>query len=113
MSRTWKRVETTENVVDEVMCDVCRTLFEAGKDDEQIENCIFIVKTYGYGSGHFGDMTTVNIDICEECAHKMFGHMTEAITPYTEPWFYIPPEEVAEEEDLTIDTPDATIIFRR
>ena len=113
MSRTYKRVPSSKNEVDEVTCNACGTKFVAGVDDEDIENCIFIVKTFGYSSKRFGDMTTVNIDICEYCAHNMFGLSTEAIHEYSEPWIYEMRSEQDGEEDLTIETPTGTITFRR
>lgn len=112
MSRKWSGTMKEQWVteVTEVKCNVCHTVFEVGKDDAKIENCIQIVKSFGYHSEHFGDGTDVNIDICEACAHKMFGHNSDAVHEWASyKVFY----EEGEEEDLTFETADGTITFRR
>ncbi len=53
--------------VTEIVCDRCSKAFDAFS--EEFEG-VSIVKTFGYFSRHFGDMTTLNVDICETCLYE-------------------------------------------
>jgi hypothetical protein len=53
-------------------CDLCKQIYMFDRDDDQfhINNFIHIRKEFGYGSLYDGDR--VEIDICHDCAHKLF-----------------------------------------
>lgn len=79
------RTEVREQVIeilDEIQCDVCKKWFKVdGFEDEEF---LEISKTYGFPSTRFGDMVTMEIEICEECTYEMLGpfcRLTDQLWP--------------------------------
>jgi hypothetical protein len=68
------RTETQQvEILEEIQCDVCKKVVDWEADEFEAQEFLEVKETYGYGSKHFGDMTMIEIDICEECAYKMLG----------------------------------------
>ena len=71
--RVYKTVETTAQELTKVQCDVCKTEFDVVEDIWDAQEVLNIKELWGYGAMNFGDMTEMEIDICEPCAFKMFA----------------------------------------
>ena len=62
--------------IESVTCDVCQRTFD---DVMDLQEMIFISFTGGYTSV-FGDETTVEIDICQECFKDKLGEYVRLST---------------------------------
>jgi len=61
-----------EVIVDQVVaveCDRCHELFY---DIFDLQEMLDIRFTGGYGSTFWGDMTSVEVDLCEKCSYELF-----------------------------------------
>ena len=66
--RKYTKVIREENILDEVICDICGKKIE--KDSfGYIKDHIHIDKVWGYNSGRDGEHT--EMDICESCFDKL------------------------------------------
>ena len=66
------KVETTQEVQQALICDVCKKEFDFKKDIMDIQESVRIRYTGGYGSV-FGDGNVIEIDICQNCFKEKLG----------------------------------------
>lgn len=65
--------ETVEvNQLKDIVCDVCKKIFDVKEDDMEIQEFHCIDFMGGYGS-IFGDGVEVKCDICQRCLDKLIG----------------------------------------
>ena len=58
--------------IDSITCDVCKTTYSfKGEEVFEAQEVISIDTRGGYGS-IFGDMSTIELDICQHCFKKKF-----------------------------------------
>ena len=68
------RTETQHvEILESVQCDVCKKEFDVEADIWDAQEVLNITELWGYGAMNFGDLTEMEIDICEPCAYKMFA----------------------------------------
>jgi hypothetical protein len=65
--RIYKETATTVLELETVTCDVCGIEVSVEDDPYKAQEFLHIKELYGYGSEHFGDMTEMEIDMCERC----------------------------------------------
>lgn len=65
-------VSTTQEVVTAIKCDNCRKIFNVDCDLFELQEFISISHTGGFGS-IFGDMTNIELDICQNCFKNILG----------------------------------------
>ena len=70
--KNYKAKTFTEEVVNNIVCDVCKKKFTVGKDDLEIQEMINIETRCGYGS-IFEDDAYLFLDICQHCLKKKLG----------------------------------------
>lgn len=80
--RLTKRTIRTMVVDDGFICSVCKTKYEQDNWPE-IQEAIHIKHSCGYGSV-FGDMNTINIDMCQYCVSRVLGVYVETKGDYDE-----------------------------
>lgn len=66
-----------ENVIESITCSVCKKTYEI-ENIEEIQEFCHINFTGGYGSV-FGDMSKVQINICQHCLFEKLGEYAEYI----------------------------------
>lgn len=88
MAKKYRTETQTQEVqiLDEVQCDVCKKWFSVKDNEFEVQEFLHIKELYGYGSKHFGDMTEMEIDICEACTYEMLGpfcRFEDRLWPYS------------------------------
>ena len=81
--------ERTEKVVQEVTkltCDRCKRTASKSTDDMtqrmEFEEFISIKFRGGFGNNTFGDMTDVEVDLCQYCQHDLFKDFSQITQVY-------------------------------
>jgi hypothetical protein len=67
-----KKVKVEQELVTAIKCDDCKKIFNVEDDLFELQEFVSISHTGGYGS-IFGDMTNIELDICQECFKKRCG----------------------------------------
>ena len=70
--RKFKKVTTETDVLDKVICDVCKKEFDPEKDHQEVQEFTRICFEGGYSS-IFGDGNFVECDICQHCLQMKLG----------------------------------------
>ena len=62
---------TVVEYIDDIVCNKCGNTC-MGRALCNYEGLIEVTTTFGFGSYHFGDMTTLTFSLCEGCLHEDF-----------------------------------------
>jgi antitoxin CcdA len=68
----YRKEKITSEVIDKVICEVCKTEYDCTKDFLEVQEIQHISVDGGFGS-IFGDGVKLKADICQHCFKKIFG----------------------------------------
>ena len=70
--KKFKTKKVKQEVFQSITCDVCKTNYHRDLDFLEIQEFVSIEQNCGWDS-IFGDLNTVEIDICQYCFHEKLG----------------------------------------
>ena len=73
MAKKYLVCEKPARVLTAIECDRCKRTVTLEDDMFEAQEFLCIEQHYGYGSKYFGDMTKMEVDLCEKCTQELLA----------------------------------------
>ena len=66
-------IQQFRNVMTSITCDCCKKTYDVEDDFLEVQEFMSWSDTGGYGNSTFGDMYSIEIDLCQYCVKTLLG----------------------------------------